>query len=137
MNAVPDTISPPVAPTTGGQVCNSREELAGKYYPQSGPDGNTEIWVAYARHAAYRAPTGQIWQYRGKKARVLVMLATTPGGVTQHDTLPWHTRLGGTIHAMREDGLQISTEIEGPYRHARYRLHTVGELIELAGTQHG
>ncbi len=26
------------------------------------------------------------------------------------------------MHAMREDGLAISTEIEGPYRHARYRL---------------
>lgn len=73
---------------------------------------------------AYRDSEGRIWRYRGKRARVLDMLATMPEGVTQWDTYPWHTRLGGTIHAMREDGLVISTELEGPYRHARYRLAT-------------
>lgn len=71
---------------------------------------------------AYRDSEGRIWAYRGKRALVLDMLVGRAGGITQHDTLPWHTRLGGTIHAMREDGLSISTEIEGPYRHARYRL---------------
>jgi hypothetical protein len=78
---------------------------------------------------AYRDSEGRIWRYRGKRARVLDMLATMPHGVTQHDTYPWHTRLGGTIHALREDGLAISTELEGPYRHARYRLATklIGE----------
>jgi hypothetical protein len=60
---------------------------------------------------------------------VLALLADAPNGVTQHDTLPWHTRLGGTIHAMREDGLSITTELEGEYRHARYRLATTGSLI--------
>lgn len=70
----------------------------------------------------YRHSEGRIWRYRGKRARVLNMLATMPGGVTQHDCLPWHTRLGGTIHALRKDGLSISTEIEGSCGHARYRL---------------
>jgi hypothetical protein len=57
------------------------------------------------------------------------MLATGAKGVTQWDTLPWHTRLGGTIHVMREDGLSIETELEGEYRHARYWLRTPGQLI--------
>jgi hypothetical protein len=79
---------------------------------------------------AYRASTGRIWRYTGKRARVLAMLATSGSGVTQWDTLPWHTRLGGTIHAMREDGLQIETVLEGEFRHARYWLRTAGQLIE-------
>ncbi|MGD9664715.1 MAG: hypothetical protein AB7U34_05875 [Novosphingobium sp.] len=78
---------------------------------------------------AYRASTGRIWRYRGKRARVLTMLATSRQGVTQWDCLPWHTRLGGTIHAMRRDGLDISTQLEGDFRHARYHLHTPGSLI--------
>lgn len=53
-----------------------------------------------------------------------------PAGLTQWDTLPWHTRLGGTIHAMREDGLDITTELEGEYRHVRYRLATPGSLFK-------
>jgi hypothetical protein len=52
------------------------------------------------------------------------MLIVSPGGITQWDCLPWHTRLGSSIHAMRKDGLAITTELEGPYRHARYRLAT-------------
>ncbi|MBB3765046.1 hypothetical protein [Sphingomicrobium lutaoense] len=80
----------------------------------------------------YRALTGQEWRYRGKRARVLSLLVEG-SSLTQWDTLPWHTRLGGTIHAMREDGLSISTELEGPYRHARYRLHTEGDLIKQVG----
>ena len=56
------------------------------------------------------------------------MLATSPFGVTQWDTLPWHTRLGGTIQAMRCDGLAIDTEREGEFHHARYRLATPGTL---------
>ena len=48
--------------------------------------------------------------------------------VTQWDTLPWHTRLGGTIHALRNDGLLIGTVREGRYRHARYTLLTAGTI---------
>lgn len=81
-------------------------------------------WRADAAQTAYRDSEGRIWRYRGKRARVLDMLVRMPQGVTQWDTLPWHTRLGASIHAMREDGLAISTELEGPYRHARYRLGT-------------
>jgi hypothetical protein len=51
------------------------------------------------------------------------------GRVTQWDTLPWHTRLGGTIHALRCDGLAIETVREGEYRHARYWLRTPGALV--------
>lgn len=82
------------------------------------------------RPTAYQADTGQIWRFKGKKGRVLVMLAGSPGGITQWDTLPWHTRLGGTIHAMRDAGLSIYTEREGPFHHARYRLLTAGQLVE-------
>jgi hypothetical protein len=82
---------------------------------------------ANAAGNAYRDSEGRIWHYRGKRARVLEMLTVSPGGITQWDCLPWHTRLGSSIHAMREDGLAITTELEGPYRHARYRLAT--ELV--------
>lgn len=78
----------------------------------------------HRRKAAYRDSEGRKWHYRGKRARVLDMLVASPGGITQWDCLPWHTRLGASIHAMREDGLAISTELEGEYRHARYRLAT-------------
>ncbi len=67
---------------------------------------------------------GRKWAYRGKCARVLQMLVSRPQGITQHDCLPWHTRLASTIHTLRRDGLDITKEIEGPYRHARYRLAT-------------
>lgn len=78
---------------------------------------------------AFRSPAGRIWRYSGKRGRVLAMLATMPAGLTQWDTLPWHTRLGGTIHALRQDGLAIDTQREGEFRHARYRLATPGSLI--------
>lgn len=80
---------------------------------------------------AYRAVTGRIWRYRGKRGRVLAMLANAGDGITQLDTLPWHTRLPDTIFAMRLSGLEISTELEGECRHARYRLHTPGKLIKI------
>jgi hypothetical protein len=82
--------------------------------------------------ATYRDSAGRIWRYKGKRARVLAMLATARDGVTQWDTLPWHTRLGGTIHAMRRDELDITTEREGEYRHARYRLRTQGQIVSDA-----
>jgi hypothetical protein len=75
----------------------------------------------------YRTTSGLEWRYKGKRARVLAMLAGTDS-VTQWDTLPWHTRLGGTIHALRQDGLAIDTEREGEFRHARYRLRTPGTV---------
>lgn len=81
------------------------------------------------RKTAYRASTGQIWAFNGKRGRVLSMLAAMGQGVTQWDCLPWHTRLGASIHAMREEGLAIETVREGEYRHARYFLRTPGCLI--------
>ena len=84
----------------------------------------------------YRGSAGRIWSYRGKIGRVLAMLASrTEDGLTQWDTLPWHTRLGGSIHRLREDGLSIETEREGDYRHARYRLRTPGRLIIQGGNR--
>lgn len=80
---------------------------------------------------------GKVWSYRGKRARVAAMLSTMPDGVTQWDCLPWHTRLGGTIHALRRDGLEISTELEGECRHARYRLSTFVRLIKQAKNSEG
>lgn len=78
----------------------------------------------------FEASDGRTWRYTGKRARVLVMLVNEGhAGLTQWDSYPWHTRLGGTIHAMRQDGLSISTEREGDWRHARYRLCTEGRLI--------
>ena len=85
----------------------------------------------------FRSKEGGQWTYHGKRARVLSMLAAAPNGVTQHDTYPWRTRLGGTIHAMREDGLSITTELEGKYRHARYRLTTAGSLLIQAKSTRG
>lgn len=78
---------------------------------------------------AFWASDGRKWLCSGKRGQVLKMLAHARDGITQHDTLPWHTRLGGTIHALRKAGLEISTELEGEYRHARYRLHTRGRII--------
>lgn len=89
------------------------------------------------RLVTFRSHDGTMWSYHGKRARVLAMLATSPNGVTQWDTLPWHTRLGGTIHTMREDGLAITTELEGEYRHARYRLSTAGCLIKQPENREG
>lgn len=77
----------------------------------------------------YRDTQGRIWAYRGKRALVLEMRVERSEGIEQWDTLSWQTRLGGTIHGLRGDGLTITTEIEGPFRHGRYRLGTrlVGE----------
>lgn len=83
---------------------------------------------AMASPAAFRSLAGAVWRYSGKRARVLAMLATSQTGLTQWDTLPWHTRLGGTIHVLREDGLSIETVRKGEYRHARYWLRTPGTL---------
>lgn len=127
----------PVALTTE-PPCNRVEATVRLAYFRSGGAGNGSLSAKTSGHApegrnaretAYQGSTGQIWRYRGKRSQVLEMLATMSRGVTQWDTLPWHTRLGGTIHALRRDGLAITTEIEGRYRHARYRLATPGSLI--------
>ena len=99
---------------------------AGKRAVGAGED----LGRASTSRTAFRSLAGRVWRYRGKRAQVLAMLATTRTGVTQWDTLPWHTRLGGTIHVLREDGLSIETVREGEYRHARYWLRTPGALDE-------
>jgi hypothetical protein len=81
-----------------------------------------------AANVVFRAHTGREWSYRGKRGRVLEMLGSGRS-ITQWDCLPWHTRLGGSIHAMRGNGLGIETVREGEFRHARYRLLTPGELV--------
>lgn len=127
----------PVAPTTE-PPCNRVEATVRSDYSKSGAAGNGSLSAeqggyrpagGLAGETAHREPTGRIWRYRGKRGRVLHMLATMWQGVTQRDTLPWHTRLAGTIHALRRDGLAITTEREGDYRHARYRLATPGSLL--------
>jgi hypothetical protein len=127
------TEKPPVARTTGGQPKAVGASGAQPFAHSGGSDKAVEALSGHMggipRVAAYRAPTGRIWRYRGKRGRVLQLLATMRQGVTQWDTLPWHTRLGGTIHALRRDGLTITTEREGEFRHARYRLATPGCLI--------
>lgn len=86
-------------------------------------DGNE-----YGR-VTFRASGGRIWAYRGKRGRVLVMLATMPDGVTQWDCYPWHTRLAASVQVLRDDGIEIETTREGPFHHARYRLRTLGTLM--------
>lgn len=81
----------------------------------------------------FRGSAGQLWGFDGKIGRVLHMLATMPQGVTQWDTLPWHTRLGASIHSLREAGLSIRTQREGDCRHARYFLLTPGRLTGPSG----
>jgi hypothetical protein len=77
----------------------------------------------------YRASDGRRWGYKRKRGRTLAMLATWADGVTQWDCYPWHTRLAATIKVMRDDGIEIETTLEGPFRHARYHLRTPGSLI--------
>jgi len=111
--------APDVAPSEAEP--KTTEAIDNPHIAQASDTGN--------RLVTLRTAEGQSWTYRGKRGRVLAMLAKADNGVTQWDTLPWHTRLGGSIHAMRQDGLSIATEIEGEYRHARYHLGTSGSLI--------
>ncbi len=152
--------SPPAAATAEGR-CIPWEDNASQVYPPNaeGSKLNKSAQAAHSAHAREEAPeppleshsgacgsmqpqqavlcdsAGRKRAYRGKRARVVELLVTMPQGVTQWDTLPWHTRLGGTIHALRQDGLDISTELEGPYRHARYRLHTSARLLLQVGNR--
>jgi len=86
---------------------------------------------------SYRTSTGLILSFTGKRARVLELLATQGQGLTQWDCWPWHTRLGASVHALREAGLAIDTAREGPCRHARYFLRTPGSLIIQAENSRG
>lgn len=131
MNAPPpETERPPVAATTEGQsnaVEANALPLVASIRDHDKPEGQRPMGrmpnVVFVANEG-----GRRWRYGGKRGRVLSLLAHSARGVTQLDCLPWHTRLGGTIHALRRDGLAISTELEGEYRHARYRLHTPGRL---------
>ena len=111
---------PPVGATTEGEginaIANARHD-----YPQRLAGRKTKF--------VFRSDKGQEFAHRGKAGRVLQMLATRPGGITQYGTYPWHTRLGASIHLLRQSGLAIETIREGECRHARYRLITPGKLV--------
>lgn len=138
-NAVPEyPESRQVASPIGPGAARTHAAPAGKL-DSSRLEGRKEA-SGYERpldgvRAAYQDSEGRKWRYRGKRARVLDMLVASPGGITPWDCLPWHTRLGASIHAMRKDGLSISTEIEGPYGHARYRL-AVALIGDDAASEH-
>lgn len=129
---------PPVGATTEGQpnavgangdASFAHRRATGKA-DKAASNEKTDLAANGAASVAFRSSTGRIWRYTGKRGRVLAMLANSSFGVTQWDTLPWHTRLGSTIHAMRRDGLAIETKREGEFRHARYWLVTLGSLIK-------
>lgn len=118
----PDKKRPPVGRTTEGQPVT---------FGASGKESFAQL-LATSKPISdgFRSSTGRTWRYIGKRGRVLAILATLPAGLTQWDTLPGHTRLGGTIHALRLDRLLIDTEREGEYRHARSWLTTPGSLLK-------
>jgi hypothetical protein len=123
----PEMKRPPVAATTEGQPrlveANGNRSFAHRGAAGKRGEGKRRTIVAF------RSAEGATWRYTGKRGRVLEMLAIMPAGVTQWDTLPWRTRLSGTIHVLRQDGLVIETQREGENHHARYRLATPGSLI--------
>jgi hypothetical protein len=132
---------PPVALGTTEGACNAVGASARATYAVGGGYGNPPSARKYGQNTrgrasgdkvpetVFRASTGLIWAYRGKKGRVLRMLATQGQGLTQWDCWPWHTRLGASIHVFREAGLIVETQREGEFRHARYFLRTPGALI--------
>lgn len=122
-------VSPPAVGAAEGD-CITLGGNAQLDYSERGPRCKRR----YASHCRYRSDIGQEFAHKGKVGRVLQMLATMPGGVTQYDTYPWHTRLGASIHLLRESGLAIETTREGEWRHGRYRLITPGCLIIQAET---
>lgn len=141
---------PPVALGTTEGACNAVGAVAGVRYAESGGAGNPSTAARKYGHytrarasrgkgakTAFRASTGFICAFKGKIGRVLQMLATNPDGLTQWDCLPWHTRLGSSIHALRQAGLEIETRREGDWRHARYFLRTPGSLIIQADNNGG
>ena len=133
MSARPENDCPPAGGAAEGRSIALEANAGDSYRVGGAADKGTvgatgRIARAECSGAAYRTLAGAVWRYSGKRARVLTMLATSQTGVTQWDILPWHTRLGGTIHKLREDGLSIETVREGEYRHARYWLRTPGTL---------
>lgn len=134
MNRAPGNDCPPAVVAAEGPS-TAVGANASAIYPASRAAGKGAVSALAVRERSYTAGTalrslaGCVSRYRGKRARVLAMLASRVDGVTQLDTLPWHTRLCGTIHALRSDGLAIETEREGEYRHARYRLRALGTLV--------
>lgn len=127
--ARPKTKTPTVVPATAG-ANNAVWAIAQSTYTQSKAAGNKSN---KPDRVTFEAASGQRWGFSGKVGRVLRMLATMPHGVTQWDTLPWHTRLGSSVHTLRESGLAITTQREGDYRHARYFLKTPGSIVALTG----
>lgn len=119
--------APTVVTATAG-AGNAVGALAKQPYTQDATAGNNVRSEQYADKVTFEAASGQRWGFSGKVGRVLHMLATMPRGLTQWDTLPWHTRLGSSVHTLRVSGLSIITEREGEYRHARYFLKTPGSL---------
>lgn len=103
--------------------------LAARKYGQNTRASKSE---SSGTKAVFRASTGLVWAFSGKKGRVLELLATQGQGLTQWDCWPWHTRLGASIHVFREAGLEIETRREGDCGHARYFLRTPGCLIKQA-----
>ena len=128
--AVGANASVPYAP---GAPAGKASQRAGKYRENAGRRESG----GDAPRTAFRDSTGRIWAFTGKRGRVLALLATRGQGLTQWDCWPWHTRLGASIHVLREAGLAIDTLREGEYRHARYFLRTPGVLIEQAGSRGG
>ena len=127
---------PSAVTATEGTSIASRANAAPLYAQGLGAGNNSAIKrkrASLSAVAAFRSSAGQLWGFEGKIGRVLHMLATMPQGVTQWDTLPWHTRLGASIHSLREAGLSIHTEREGDCRHARYFLLTPGRLTGPSG----
>ena len=116
---------PPAAATAEGQpkaleandhVTVARRRLTGKGKPR-------------VRRATFRSADGRTWSYSGKRALVLERLAWALDGITPFDTIAFNLRLGASIHAMRQRGLDIETSIDAVTGHARYRLRTPGQLV--------
>ena len=119
-------LPPPAVAPAGGERTSIRS-VARFRYRISGEHSKVEC--SSAKLVIYLGNCGEEWRHHGKVGRVLEMLATNPGGITQYSTYPWHTRLATSIKTLRDSGLSIQTEREGSYRHARYNLLTEGRLV--------
>lgn len=128
----PKRKTPAVVRATAG-ASNAVGAIAEPSYTLHAVTGNNVRSKRYAAKVTFEAASGERWGFSGKVGRVLRMLATMPHGVTQWDTLPWHTRLGSSVHTLRESGLAITTQREGDYRHARYFLNTPGFIVASKG----